>query len=439
MDRLRDRTQRWWDLRGSKGFTSILALTIAALGVSVPGALGASPQRTTPLARMSTRSVFRPGVVLVGFRAGVSPKQRDAVLRAAGGKNARRLGPAIKPAGSGRVTGPEFLTPFEVKVPATKVLAVVRRLGRSAAVAYAEPDYLMSGSATPNDPSFSLQWGDNNTGQAVSTQEIEEVLGPPAAGTAGADDSALKAWQTSTGSRSIVIGEADSGVDYNHPDLAANVWANPGGIGGCAAGTHGYNVIAKTCDPIDEDTTYSGHGTHVAGILGAVGNNGIGVAGMNWQTTILPVRWMNNASSGETGALIEALQWLVAAKQAGVNVRVVNDSDTFFGTASSQALSNEIDTLGANNILFVTSAGNTGNNNDEVALQRYPCSYDRPNEICVAASNNNDQLPSWANYGPHTVDLAAPGVSIYSTFREGKYGYLSGARWPLRRWPAPRR
>ena len=129
---------------------------------------------------------------------------------------------------------------------------------------------------------------------------------------------------------------------------------------------------------------------------------------------------------GETSALIEAMQWLVAAKQEGVNVRVVNDSDSFFGTAKSEALENEIEVLGANNILFVASAGNTGNDNDDVAVQRYPCSYDRPNEICATSSNNKDELPSWANYGPHTVDLAAPGVSIYSTLREGKYGYLSG-------------
>src|SRR4029077_435361 len=154
-------------------------------------------------------------------------------------------------------------------------------------------------------------------------------------------------------------------------------------VGGCEKGTHGYNVLNKTCNPIDEDKTYGGHGTHVAGIMGAVGNNGTGVAGMNWQTTILPVRWMNNASAGATSSLIEALQWLVSAKQAGVNVRVVNDSDTFFGTAKSEALSKEIETLGANNILFVTSAGNTGNNNDEETVQRYPCSYDRSNEICV--------------------------------------------------------
>src|SRR5262249_15307540 len=204
----------------------------------------------------------------------------------------------------------------------------------------------------------------------------------------------------------------------------ANTWSNPGGINGCPAGTHGYNVLAKTCNPIDEDTSYNGHGTHVAGILGAVGNNGAGVAGINWQTTILPVRWMNNGSSGTTSALVEALQWLVAAKQAGVNVRVANDSDVFFGTAKSEALSNEIELLGANEILFVTAAGNGGANNDTTA--QYPCSYERPTEICVTASNNNDVLPGWANIGVKTVQLAAPGVSIYSTLRGNSYGWLSG-------------
>jgi hypothetical protein len=312
-------------------------------------------------------------------------------------------------------------------VPGGQVLAAVRWLRRYRSVVYAEPDYLLRGDATPNDPMFPLQWGSSNTGQPIPAQEAEEVLGPAASGTPGADDGALKAWQVSTGSRSVVIGETDTGVAYTHPDLAANIWSNPGGILGCPAGTHGYNVLSpKSCDPMDEDKTYGGHGTHVAGIMGAVGNNGVGVAGMNWQTTLLPVKWMTDASGGGTAQLIEALQWLVAAKQAGVNVRVVNDSDTFWGTAYSQALSNEIDTLGANNILFVASAGNTGDDNDKVAVQRYPCSYDRPNEICVTSSNSSDQLPSWANYGAHTVDLAAPGVSIYSTLRGGDYGYLSG-------------
>ena len=280
--------------------------------------------------------------------------------------------------------------------------------------------------ALPDDPSFEAQWGDLNTGQSVPTQDATtEKLSGPVAGIAGDDDGAAKAWSVSTGSPSIVIGETDTGVDYEHPDLEANIWTNPGGIGGCPAGTHGYDVLSSGCYPMDDDTGYGGHGTHVAGIMGAVGDNGIGVAGMDWHTSILPVKWLNSAKE-ETSGLIAALQWLVRAKQEGVNIRVVNDSATFVGTSYSQALSNEIDTLGVNGILFVTAAGNSGENDDEEAARRYPCGYDRPTELCVTASDNNDQLPTWANYGPHTVDLAAPGASIYSTLREGKYGYLSG-------------
>jgi hypothetical protein len=281
--------------------------------------------------------------------------------------------------------------------------------------------------ALPDDPFFEDQWGDLNTGQSVPSQDATtEELGGPVAGIAGDDDGAARAWSVSTGSPSIVIGETDTGVDYEHPDLAANIWTNPGGIGGCPAGTHGFDVLNDGCYPMDDDTVYGGHGTHVAGIMGAVGDNGIGVAGMDWHTSILPVKWLNSKASGETSGLIEALQWLVLAKQKGVNIRVVNDSATFIGTTYSPALSNEIDTLGANGILFVTAAGNSGENDEEEAARRYPCGYDRPTELCVTASDNNDQLPTWANYGPHTVDLAAPGASIYSTLREGSYGYLSG-------------
>jgi subtilisin family serine protease len=423
---------RWSGVHGRSLFgwgtrTAISLLVIgASLLVAVARGAGQRPLAPRPLT-MAKSTPYRQGVVLVGFHGGVSTHQRQDDERSAGAAGDRRLGPAIRAAGRGRITTQEYLAPYLLHVPAGRELATIDRLRHDPTVAYAEPDYVLSASATPNDPSFALQWGDSNTGQAITTQEINEQQGPAANGTPGADDRALAAWGTRTGSRQIVIAETDTGVEYTHPDLAANIWSNPGNVGGCEAGTHGYNVLAKNCNPMDEDPTYNGHGTHVAGIIGAVGNNETGVAGINWQTTILPVKWMNQAAYGETSSLIEALQWVVAARQQGVNVRVVNNSDTFFGTAYSQALSNEIDVLGANNILFVASAGNTGNNDDEVVVQRYPCAYDRPNEICVAASNNNDQLPSWANYGPHTVDLAAPGVSIYSTFRGGTYGYLSGS------------
>jgi thermitase len=402
----------------------------AALAQGAPLAQGGGVGR--PLARHrpgalkpSSPAPYRPGVVLIGFTPGVSSARQHAIEQAAGVARPTRVGPAIRRTRS-RARRRPLLTPLLLRVSRTGVLATVRRLRSEPGVAYAEPDYLMSADATPNDPSFSLQWAPDNTGQSVPGQNANEELGSPASGTPGADDRALAAWGVSTGSRSIVIGETDTGVNYNHADLAANIWSNPGGIGGCAAGTHGYNVLSSTCDPMDDDNVYGGHGTHVAGIMGAVGNNSLGVAGMNWQSSILPVKWLNSEASGSTSGLIAALQWLVAAKQAGVNIRVVNDSATFVGTAFSQALSEEIDTLGANNILFVTAAGNTANNNDEEAVRRYPCGYDRPTEICVTASNDKDELPSWANYGPHTVNLAAPGASIYSTLRNGSYGYLSG-------------
>jgi subtilisin family serine protease len=404
----------------------LAALLAASASHAAPGSPTAlSPQRELRLERSRALAAprFEPGVVLVGFRPGTSTLEREQIERWAGARAGHRLDTltALNPSAARleRRLGASFL----VRVRPGRVYAVVARLrSRRRWVRYAEPDFILQASAhlrsvnLPNDPSFPLQWGDYNTGQSVNGTT----------GTAGADDGAARAWARSTGNRSIVIGEVDTGVDYTHPDLAANIWTNPGGVGGCPAGTHGYNVVASTCDPMDDDTVYGGHGTHVAGIMGAVGNNGVGVAGMNWQTTILPVKWLDSNASGTTSQLISALNWVLEAKQAGVNVRVVNDSATFVGTAYSQALSDEIDTLGANGILFVTAAGNTGQDNDNPSTPRYPCNYDRPTEICVTASDQNDQLPSWADYGPHTVDLAAPGNNIYSTLRDDSYGYIDG-------------
>ncbi|HEY3018861.1 MAG TPA: S8 family peptidase [Solirubrobacteraceae bacterium] len=363
---------RDWARTGSaRALALAVALVVLGAGGSAPAAAASPPS-------------FRPGVVLVGFQPGVPAARRRAIARAAGAVGSRRVGAGVR-----------------LRVGRASVLAAVRSLRRRREVRYAEPDYLMRAAAVPGDPAFPLQWGP-------------------------ADDGATAAWDVSTGSRSIVIAEVDSGVDYNHPDLAANIWSNPGGVGGCPAGTHGFNVLTAACDPMDDDAAFSGHGTHVAGILGAAGDNEIGVAGMNWSTTILPVKWLNASGSGSTGDLIAALDWVVRARQAGVDIRVVNDSATFVGTAFSQALSDEIDVLGDNGILFVTAAGNTADDNDDPRLRRYPCGYDRPTEICVTASDRDDRLPSWANYGAATVDLAAPGDHVYSTLRDGSYGFISG-------------
>ncbi len=275
-------------------------------------------------------------------------------------------------------------------------------------VVFAEANGIWGLDLTPNDTSYSQLWGMKNTGQVINT-----VAGKP-----GADISAETAWGVTTGSRSIVIGVVDTGIDYNHTDLAANVWSNPGGIGGCAAGTHGFNGITKTCDPLDDHY----HGTHVAGTIGAVGNNSLGVVGVNWVSSIMGLKFLNAQGSGTTADAISAIDFAVNAKISGVNVRVLSNS--WGGGPFAQTLLDEINKANANDILFVAAAGNNGTNND--SSPHYPSNYNAPNVVSVAATDNNDLLASFSNYGATTVHLGAPGVDIFSLQPGNAYQYLSG-------------
>ncbi len=380
-------------LHGVFSWLRYLAIIAFVLG-------GAAGNKLPKVAHTNVKPEFRHGIVLMAFHKGVSVEQQRAILSDVDAREIKRIGVGVHVLSVGR----------------GRVLKTIQALKTHREVRYAEPDYLQTVSAgsTPNDTNFGLQWAIQNTGQTVNG----------VTGTAGADERAKAAWGITTGSNSVVVAVLDTGVQYSHPDLAVNMWNNPGGIGGCPAGTHGYNVVDNNCDPMDDDTAYSGHGTHVAGIIGAVANNAAGVAGVNWTASIMALKWLSSNDTGSTSDLISAMDWVIKAKQAGVNVRVANDSITFVGTAYSQALSDEIDLFGSNDILFVTAAGNTAQNND--TTPRYPCSYNRPNMICVAASDQNDHLWSSSNYGPTTVELAAPGVNIYSTLRLSNYGYISG-------------
>src|SRR5262249_52193244 len=285
---------------------------------------------------------------------------------------------------------------------------LIAALSRHKGVAYVEPNFVVQLDATPNDPSYGQLWGLKNTGQNIGGQT----------GTPGADIKAEAAWDVTTGSRGIVVGVVDTGIDYNHTDLAANVWSNPGGIGGCGAGTHGFNAITGTCDPLDDHY----HGTHCAGTIGAVGNNGVGVVGVNWVSTIMGLKFLNSAGSGTTADAISAIDFAVNAKIAGVNVRVLSNS--WGGGGFSQALSDEINKATPNDILFVAAAGNNGSNNDISPF--YPASYNAPNVVAVAATDNRDALASFSNFGASSVHLGAPGVNIYSLQPGNLYQFLSG-------------
>lgn len=282
-------------------------------------------------------------------------------------------------------------------------------------VEYAEPVFDLSSDnlspVFPRDPRFADQWALVNTGQNGGKQ--------------GADISAALAWSITTGSEDVVVAVIDSGVDYNHVDLRENMWKRPENIAkytdsdlGTIEDLNGYDAAGNTADPMDEN----GHGTHCAGIVGAEGENNIGIAGVNWRVKIMPLKFMNAGGFGTTKDAIEAINYVIDRKKAGVNVRVISAS--WGSTQKSQALEDVIREAYDNDILFVAAAGNASVDNDR--QPHYPSSYDVPNVISVAALDRNDQLASFSNYGSKSVAIGAPGVQILSTWLTDEYEEKSG-------------
>jgi thermitase len=296
----------------------------------------------------------------------------------------------------------------------TSVQEAVARLEQSGSVRYAEPDVERRAFVTPDDEFFTSQWGLHNTGQAIRA----------VSGTVDADIDAPEAWDLTTGSREVTIAVIDSGVDPAHPDLAPNMWRNGGesGDGREANGVdddgNGFVDDLRGWDFADGDPApddASGHGTHVAGTIAARGGDGVGVAGVSWGSALLPLRVLGADGSGVVSAVIAAYGY-AARKQ----VPIVNVS--LGGAGPSLAERDAI--RAAPNTLFVVAAGNTGANVDTTGA--YPCAYDEPNVVCVAATDQNDALASFSNHGVQTVDLAAPGVNIASAYTAGRWALLDG-------------
>jgi subtilisin family serine protease len=298
--------------------------------------------------------------------------------------------------------------------------ALIELLRANPDIELVEPNYVLRLDAIPTDPSFLNLWGLLNTGQ---------VLGSP--GLHGADIDAPLAWDVATGTRANVVGVIDTGIDYTHPDLAANIWSAPAAfsvtIGGvtinCAAGTHGFNAITNTCDPMDDHN----HGTHVSGTIGAVGNNAIGITGVNWTASMMGLKFLGSNGTGSTSNAIKAIEFAIQTKAAfqssgGANVRILSNS--WGGGGYSQALAEAINRAAEHDVLFVASAGNSSSNND--VSPSYPASYSSANIVAVAATDNRDQRASFSSYGATSVDLGAPGVNVLSTIRGGQYAYYNG-------------
>jgi subtilisin family serine protease len=358
------------------------------------------------------QSVSEDENVLVRFAPGTDSAERAAARQAAGAEFEESL-----PLRRLQVVEPRL---------GRSTNEVIERLERSDDVLYAEPDLTRTAFVVPNDPFFGELWGLDNTGQSVNSQ---------AGGTADADIDATEAWDRTTGSAAVTVGILDTGVAYAHPDLAPNIWVNPGesGLGretngidddvnGYVDDWHGWDWSGNNSaapddnDPADENW----HGTHVAGTVGARGNNGTSVTGVAWHVSLVPLRVLNSAGQGLVSDLIEGYGY---ARRQGL--RIVNAS--LGGAGGSDA---ERDALAAaSNTLFVVAAGNggtdqLGDNNDTTPT--YPCSYNLPNVICVAATDSKDQLASFSNYGSTSVDLAAPGVQIHSTIPPATRAWAGG-------------
>lgn len=257
---------------------------------------------------------------------------------------------------------------------------------------------------TPNDPGYPNQWPLPIIGMTT-------------------------AWGGSTGSRDVIVAVIDSGIDPAHPDLQANAWINPREIpgngidddsNGFVDDARGWNFLAGT--PSVEDGY--GHGTHVSGIIGAVGNNGQGIAGVNWQITIMPLKILNDSGVGTIGAAISAINYATMMRRDFEANIVASNNSWGATTGFSQLLLDAIALLGDSGALFVAAAGNNATDND--VSPRFPSSFTLPTVIAVAATTEADTLAAFSNFGATSVDLGAPGGNIYSTFPGGNYGYLSG-------------
>ena len=301
-----------------------------------------------------------------------------------------------------------------VKVPAgMTVKEAIEVYQRHPAVLYAEPNWIVHHQATPNDPAFADLWGLHNTGQS--------------GGVPDADIDAVEAWNLTTGSASVVVAVIDTGIDPNHPDLTANLFRNTadcnsnsidddgnGQIDDC----FGINTAANTSSPLDDNN----HGTHVSGTIGAAGNNGVGVVGVNWTVRIMACKFLTAAGSGTVADAIDCLEYVKLMKDRGVGIVATNNS--WGGGGFSQALFDAIEAHLQRGILFIAAAGNNTSSNDVTPF--YPAGYQLPNVLAVAATTRIDSLAAFSNFGRQTVSLGAPGDTILSTTPNNTYSFFSG-------------
>jgi subtilisin family serine protease len=321
-----------------------------------------------------------PGQLIVGFAPEATDWQEKRAVEKARGEVEDRI---------------DSVDATVVAVDPNKTDDASQRLLRNPVVDYVEPNYVLHAKRIPNDRAFVDQWGLRNLGHFD--------------GKAGADISATLAWDVTTSSNAVVA-VVDTGVSYKHPDLVTNTWKNPGDMvngldddnDGFTDDVFGADFFSNDSNPDDD----GGHGTHVAGIIGAQGNNALGVTGVNWDVNVMSLKFLDENGEGNTADAANAIDYAVDH-----GARVVNAS--WGGPSFSQSLYGAIRRAGERGTLVVAAAGNDGVNAD--TRPDYPAAFDLPNIISVAATDRADRLLDFSNYGAKSVDLAAPGDDITST------------------------
>jgi subtilisin family serine protease len=347
----------------------LLLLTVAAL---------ISPRIETGRAEVQGEVV--PGELVVTFTDTATEKNEDRAIARTGGEVEQYI---------------DSIDSVVISVDPDRTDNVIRKMAHERFVERVEPNYVVRAARLPNDRSFAEQWGLRNLGHFD--------------GKVGADIGATLAWDVAIGSP-VPVAVVDTGVTFKHADLAANAWVNPGdprnGIDddgdGIKDDVNGADFLSGDADPDDD----GGHGTHVAGIIGAQGNNSIGITGVNWESAVMGLKFLDGNGEGNTADAASAIDYAVDH-----GARVINAS--WGGPAFSHALYSAIRRAGEHGVLMVAAAGNDGVNAD--SSPDYPAAFDLPNIISVAATDRADRLLDFSNYGAKSVDLGAPGDDVYST------------------------